>query len=113
MGVFLEKLKHAFAVGPDPAGEPRALPPLLEQLAGEIVDRGLETPAEVVLDAIRPASFLAGQAMHALLPFINMTGKGEDYQVIAEALEDRQMVELLLLRIESLAATKGGGGELG
>ena len=111
MGVLLEKLKHAFAIGPDPAGDTPVLPPVLERLAVEIVERGLETPATVVLDAIRPASFLAGQAMHALAPFIKMSGRWDDYEVIAQAFEDRRMVELFLVRIENLAAARDGAGD--
>ena len=111
MGAFLEKLKHAFAVGPAPAGAKRELPPSLERLALEIVERGMETPAMVLLDSIRPISFLAGQAMHAVWPLVNMAGKFDDYQIIAEALEDRQTIELLLAKIESLALARDVKGD--
>jgi hypothetical protein len=111
MGAFLKKIKHAFAVGADPSAAQKELPPVLERLATEVVERGMETPATVLLDAIRPISFLAGQAMHAVWPLVNMAGKFDDYQVIAETLEDRQMVELLLAKIESLAETRGAQGD--
>jgi hypothetical protein len=111
MSAFLKRLKHAFAVGPDPAAAKWELPPSLERLAAEIVERGMETPATVLLDSIRPVSFLAGQAMHAVWPLVKITGKFDDYHVIAEALEDRQMVDLLLTRIERLAETRRTRGE--
>jgi hypothetical protein len=111
MDAFLKKLRHAFAVGSDPSAAKRELPPVLERLATEVVDRGVETPATVLLDSIRPISFLAGQAMHAVWPLVNMAGKFDDYQIIAEALEDRQMIELLLAKIESLAETRAREGD--
>jgi hypothetical protein len=111
MGAFLKKLKHAFAVGPEPSVLAGELPPVLERLAVDIVERQMETPATVLLDSIRPISFLAGQAMHAVWPLVKMTGKFDDYQIVAEALEDRQMVELFIARIESLAEARPTQGD--
>ncbi len=111
MGAFLEKLKHAFAVGPEPSVVKRKLPPVLERLAVEIVERGMETPATVLLDSIRPISFLAGQAMHAVWPLVKMAGKFDEYHVVAEALEDRQMVELFLAHMESLVEARRTQGD--
>ncbi len=111
MDAFLRKLRHAFAVGADPSVAKTELPPVLERLATEVVERGMETPVTVLLDAIRPVSFLGGQAMHAVWPLVNMAGKFDDYQVIAEALEDRQTIELLLAKIDSLAQARDTKGD--
>ena len=108
MGRIIAELKHAFAVGPDPSGEP-PLPEALERLAVAVVARGMETPAIVFLDSLTPLSFLASQTMHALWPLVRTVARTEDFPAIAEALEDRRTVRVLVDRIEELALSRETG----
>jgi hypothetical protein len=103
MTSLAQKLRHAFAIRPADAPEPR-LPEVLERLAVAIVDRGMETPAIIFLESIVPLSFLGSQALHAIWPLVQMAGAGGDLQEVAEALEDRRTVRQLAQRIEELAS---------
>ena len=103
MGGLIDRLKHAFDVRPDADAGEKPLPEALDRLAAAVVDRGMETPAIVLIDSIRPVSFLAGQTLHAVWPLVRIAGDFKDYEAVAGALEDRQMLERLALRIERLA----------
>jgi len=107
MGWLLKELRHAFAVGPNPAGEKRVLPSSLERLARAIVDRGMETPAIILLETVRPLNFVTGQTMLAAWPLIKMAHDWIDYREVAKALEDRRTLGDLAARIEELAGAKG------
>ena len=103
MAGFKEKLKPAFAVDPEPAGRGDDLPEPLERLAQSLVDRGMETPAIILLESIRPLSFLTGQAMIAVWPLIKMASDWDDYKEVADSLEDRHVLGNLVNRIEELS----------
>ncbi|MCP4599433.1 MAG: hypothetical protein GY847_02670 [Proteobacteria bacterium] len=103
MGRFLDELKHAFAVNPDPDEKDLDLPEPLERLAKSVVERGMETPAIILLESVRPLSFLTGQAMVAAWPLVKMAANWDDYSQVADALEDRRTVQILASRIEALA----------
>jgi hypothetical protein len=110
MSAFMEQLRHAFAVEPETRLRAGALPDPLERLARAVVDRGLETPAIVCLEALVPLSFLGRQAMLALWPFVKLAAIEADYRQVAEAFEDRRALRLLADRIEELAVSPAGAG---
>ncbi len=103
MNRIVAELKHAFAVDAVPDELRGGLPEPLERLANGIVDRGMEMPAIVFLETVRPLGFLANQGLIAAWPLARITAKQEDYRQIAEALEDRQTIGDLVSRIEALA----------
>jgi hypothetical protein len=109
VSLIVEKLQHAFGVGPEPDGELLRLPTLLEKLAVQIVERQMETVAIVLLESIKPLNFLAGQTLHGVMPLIKMVGGTKNYREVANALEDRRTLGLLIRRIETLALEKTGG----
>jgi hypothetical protein len=75
---------------------------LLDQLAGAVVRRGLETPAVFFLELNRPLTFLAGQATHVLAPFLApLVGIGR-MQELSRLLDDPRSIDRLLERIECL-----------
>jgi len=111
VSALIEKLRHAFALGENPAGADRPLPQALARLAVQIVDRGMETPAIILVDSMRPLSFLAGQTMQSVWPLIKMAGRFDDYLEVAEALEDRQMIERFVSELERLARKKQAVGD--
>ncbi|MDD5308515.1 MAG: hypothetical protein PHU25_14430 [Deltaproteobacteria bacterium] len=102
MGRFLDELKRAFAVDPGP--KPDILPEPLERLAHAVVERRMEAPAVLLLESVRPLSFLGSQVLHAVEPLVRAVFAARDLPVVARALEDRRSVELLVRRIEELSA---------
>jgi hypothetical protein len=91
----------------DSAGDPatddeRATRELIEKVARAVVARGMAAPAVLVLESSKPLSFLGSQALHFLEPFVRALMDGATFGLFAKALEDRQNVERLLVRIEAL-----------
>ncbi len=106
MGAIITELKRAFALGPV-GPEETSLPAPLEQLAQAVVSRGLEIPTVMLIEASRPLSFLAGQTLFALSPFIQGLIPSDEYDQLSAALEDRRTIMGLVARIETLAAKRG------
>ena len=75
---------------------------LLDRVAEQVVRRGLVTPAVFFLELHRPLSFLAGQATHALQPFLAPLFGYETVQRLARLLEDPANVDRLLERLEQM-----------
>jgi hypothetical protein len=73
---------------------------LIRDLARGIVDRKLDAPAVFFLEASRPLSFLAGQAMIFLGPLIKAIYPMKHYNRLAVLLEDRMNVARLIQEIE-------------
>jgi hypothetical protein len=107
----MEKFRHAFALGEGPAPEDKPLPAVLSRLAVQIVDRKMETPAIVLADSLAPISFVTGQMMQSVWPLIKMAGRFDDYLAVAEALEDRRMIERFVTELERLAREKRARGD--
>jgi hypothetical protein len=77
---------------------------VLEEVARLIAARGLCAPAIFVLECIRPISFLTGEFLVFLKPFIWAFLDSQKYDVLAEALHDRRSVSWLVRRLEELEA---------
>jgi len=80
---------------------------LIEQVAQKIHRYGLEVPAIFFGEAMKPASFALGQAMHAFsfLPEAYF-GREDLWQQLGFMLDDRSQVEKLLVRLEELAKSR-------
>ena len=74
---------------------------MIEHLAQAIEARGLEAPAIAFLEANRPFSFLGSQLLLLSEPLFRILGKGQSASDWAEALEDRDMVERIIRRLET------------
>ncbi|MHB0858501.1 MAG: hypothetical protein ACYC5M_13160 [Anaerolineae bacterium] len=71
---------------------------LIDSLASRVVERGLATPAVLLLELLKPWGFMCGQALLLLNPLV---GKPQiSGRSVVDLLEDRQNVELLLAAIE-------------
>ena len=68
-----------------------------------VTGRGLEAPALLWLDSLRPLSYLGSQAMHFLHPLVQLVVPAERFGRLAEILEERSHLERLLLHLEALA----------
>ncbi len=76
---------------------------LIEALARRVVARRLETPAIFMLEAHKPFSFLASQALLLAAPLAGVLFGFREMNRFAGLLEDRENVTRIVERIERLA----------
>jgi hypothetical protein len=76
---------------------------LLERVAGRVVELGLELPAILTLESVRPLSFVAGQAMVFFQPLAEALLRFGDYRRFAALVERRDALEALTSLIERRA----------
>jgi hypothetical protein len=74
---------------------------IVERLARSIEARGLQAPAIAFLEANKPFSFLGSQLLLLSQPLFDILGRGELASAWAEALEDRDTVEMIIRRLET------------
>lgn len=91
-----------FVPVPEPCAKEQAK--IIEQAAQKIHQYGLLAPAIFFGEAMKPVSFVAGQALHAFsfLPSTYILSD-EIWQQIAFILDDRSKTEKFLSRLEELA----------
>jgi hypothetical protein len=91
---------------PDP--EKKALPAeedaVLDKVARKVVDRRMAVPAIVFLESVKPLNFIGSQAMVFFEPIVQTLFNLKDYDTFRCALEKRESIEILLLKIEALDA---------
>ncbi|MCS7096922.1 MAG: hypothetical protein NZ926_00320 [Candidatus Methanomethylicia archaeon] len=76
---------------------------LIDRIANEIVKRGLETPAIMFLETIKPLSFIGAEmAIFYLFPYIKAITTSQIVDEITAIFHDRSAVEELIKRIEEL-----------
>lgn len=81
---------------------------VIERVARLVVERRLETPAIIFLESNRPLRFIAGQGLLGLVPLIGGFIPPADLEALARVLDSEESVDLLIGRIEALAAERGG-----
>ena len=79
---------------------------LIDSMARAVVARRLETPFLFFLEANRPLSFMAGQALLAGAPFLGALFGFSRVHHWARMLEDRDSVDRLSRRVEELVAAR-------
>ena len=79
---------------------------LINDIANKINRHGLSTPAIFFLEMVKYLSFFGSQLLIFFGPIITVFINSHSYYQIAELLEDRKNVELLLKKIESLENIK-------
>jgi hypothetical protein len=77
---------------------------IIEKIAAKIVKWHGAVPAIFTLESMKPLSFVGSQFLIAVGPFAEVIFKHDEYEQFALAMESRDNVEYLLLRIESLDA---------
>ncbi len=110
---FLAALRHAFAVG-----TPRTLSPeeveLLDRVARGVVGRCMAGPALLALESLRPLNYVSSQFMVFLEPLVGNFVSTQDYERMAQILERRESIQVLIDKIEALEASlnppREGGG---
>ncbi len=73
---------------------------LIDKLAKMVVERHLGVVAIVLLESIKPLSFLGSQVMVSLDPFVAAFFKPEEYRKFYRMIENRENVEKLIKKIE-------------
>ena len=73
----------------------------LGRLADLVSERRLGMPAIFMLEAGRPLSFVASQAMIFFEPILEAFCTPGDYRLVAEGLENRDNIEWLIQRLEA------------
>ena len=73
---------------------------VLDKLAKKAVERGMAVPAILFLESIKPLNFIASQVMVFFEPVIQSVFNFRDYNTLRSALEKRESIEILLLKIE-------------
>ena len=73
---------------------------LIDRIARAIVQRRLGVLAIVLLESVKPLTFIGSQLMVFLDPFVSAFFKPDDYRLFYEMLEDRKNVDRLIEKIE-------------
>lgn len=89
---------------PDKMSLPKEEDAVLDKLAKKAVERGMAVPAIIFLESIKPLNFIASQVMVFFEPVIQSIFNFKDYNTLRTALEKRESVEILLLKVESYDA---------
>jgi hypothetical protein len=74
---------------------------LLDRLADLTVRHCMTVPAILLLESVKPLSFLGSQALHFFEPMVRAFFSLPDYDRAAALLERRESIEALLVRIEA------------
>ena len=78
----------------------------LNKFAQKIVDRGMAVPSIFFLEMGKYASFIGSQTMIFFGPILTAFIKSEKYYDFASLLENRNIIEFLLIEIERLSLNK-------
>lgn len=73
---------------------------VLEKLAKMVVRRGMTVPAIMFLESVKPLNYIGSQAMVFFEPVIQAVFNFKDYNTVRGALEKRETLEILILKIE-------------
>ncbi len=79
---------------------------LLEKVARKVVERGLTVVAILFLESVKPLNYISAQAMVFFEPIVQTIFNFNDYNTFRTALEKRETIELLLLKIEEYDAAE-------
>ncbi len=81
----------------DPAG---GYDELLRKVAVAVVEREMTVPAIVLLESVKPLSFLGNQMLVFLNPVVSLVVTSKDYYRFVKMIEERENIEKLILAIE-------------
>ncbi len=79
---------------------------LIRKLADFVVKRDMSIPAVMFLESVRPLNFVGSQSMVFFKPILSRFFSRYDYDRIANILEKREVVDLLINEIERKADAK-------
>ena len=74
----------------------------ISHFATKIVQRGLSVPAIFLLESTKYISFIAGQALIFLGPFLTVFINDKKYYNFIQLLEKKENIEFLIIQIEKI-----------
>lgn len=77
---------------------------VLDKLAHKVVDKGWTVPAILFLESVKPLNYIGSQTMVFFEPIVQAVFNFKDYDILRTALEKRETLEVLLLKIEDYDA---------
>jgi len=77
---------------------------LMDKVAHKVVDKGWTVPAIMFLESVKPLNFIGSQVMVFFEPIVQTVFSFNDYTTFRTALEKRESIEILLLKIEEFDA---------
>lgn len=80
---------------------------VLGKVADHLIRRRLAAPAILLLESVKPLSFIASQGLVFLGPLLQPLLSVKDYDTFTEALESRENVEWLISRLEAGEEQRG------
>jgi hypothetical protein len=83
-----------------PDASPESYDALLAKIAKAIVEREMTVPAIMLIESVKPLSFLGNQLLIFLNPIVSLVISSKDYYTFVRMIEDRDNVEKLLVAIE-------------
>ncbi len=89
---------------PKPEDNPMAEEELavMDKLAQKVCDRGFTVPAILFLESVKPLNYIGSQTMVFFEPIIQTMFNFRDYDVLRSALEKRESIEVMILKIEKM-----------
>ncbi len=104
MKKIIAGFKHAFATeGVKLEDSDTAL---IRKLADFVVKRDMSIPAVMFLESVRPLNFIGSQSMVFFKPMLSRFFTKYEYDKIANILEKREVVDLLIREIEQKTDAK-------
>ena len=100
-------LRQAFALGPEGELLTADEQALLEKVAAAIVTRRMAGPAVLFLESAGPVNFLSSQALHFLVPILDLACDAPELEQAARLLERRDAIPRLIELIEAKSAPEG------
>ena len=82
---------------------------IFSRIAEEVTRRRMEVPAILALELHKPLAFLGSQALIVLTPMLAPVLGLQNLQKASELLKDPKNIELLIEKIEELAAAREKG----
>lgn len=73
---------------------------VLDKLARKVVDKGMAVPAILFLESVKPLNYIGSQVMVFFEPVVQSLFSFKDYDTFRSALEKRESIEVMLLKIE-------------
>ncbi|MDF1543869.1 MAG: hypothetical protein P1R58_02060 [bacterium] len=79
---------------------------MVEKVARKVVEKGMTVPAILFLESVKPLNFIGAQALVFFEPIVQTLFNFNDYNTFQTALEKRESIEVLLLKIEEYDAVE-------
>lgn len=101
---IIDGFKHAFAT--EAAKLESDDITLIKRLANFVVRRKMSVPAVMFLESVRPLNFISSQTMVFFKPILSRFFSSYEYNRLADILENRKSIDILINEIEQLSEKK-------